>query len=251
MQVKHVHGNLKINITKLFSFIISRIIFFFFKLIYPNVKSNHNEILISRATYSPWKSNYNYFKFTQEIKDLTLLDQPRLYTFYYLINQIKLIDADVLDIGCMKGGVGLLLSKQNKKGRTLLLDTFEGFKDKEKLHNKDVFRFTGIDEIKFRIKKYKLKKTFVYKKYFPQNVKDLKLKKIKLCHIDVNTYKSTKKSFYFVKNKMVKNGFIIFDDYGMHGVENVTFFLNELIKKEKKNFHYFFNYFGQCILLKK
>ena len=82
-------------------------------------------------------------------------------------------------------------------------------------------------------------------------MKDLKLKKIKLCHIDVNTYKSTKKSFYFVKNKMVKNGFIIFDDYGMHGVENVTFFLNELIKKEKKNFHYFFNYFGQCILLKK
>ena len=79
----------------------------------------------------------------------------------------------------------------------------------------------------------------------------IKIKKIKLCHIDVNTYNSTKNSFNYVKNKMVKNGFIIFDDYGMYGVERVTKLINQITKKDKKYFNIFFNYFGQCILVKK
>ena len=38
------------------------------------------------------------------------------------------------------------------------------------------------------------------------------------------------------KNKIVKNGIIIFDDYGIHGVEKVTEFVNRIIKKERRNF---------------
>ena len=115
----------------------------------------------------------------------------------------------------------------------------------------NVFKFEGLNELNKIIKSYKLKNTFVYKRYFPNKVKNLNIRKIKLCHIDVNTYVSTKKCFYYVKNKIVKNGIIIFDDYGIHGVEKVTNFINKLIKKEKRNFIFIQNYFGQCLLLKK
>ena len=50
---------------------------------------------------------------------------------------------------------------------------------------------------------------------------------------------------------MIKGGFIIFDDYGIFGVEQVTRFVNEIKIKEKKNFHFINNYMGQCILIKK
>ena len=227
MKIKHVHGNFKIFIIKFFSKLLSRILFLFFKIVCPNVDYKSNDILISRATFAPWMVDKNYLAYANKVKKLTLLDHPRLFSFYYLSNQIKNIEADILDIGCMEGGVGLLLSQNNKKGRTLLFDTFNGFLDKENLHKGEVFKYDGLKDVNTTIIKLKLHNT------------------------DVNTYKSTKNCFNFVKDKIIKNGFIIFDDYGIYGVENVTKLINRITKKEGKNFNIFFNYFGQCILVKK
>jgi len=250
-EIEHVHGNFKIKLAKFLSKQFTGVFFYIFKIFFPKVKSTSNEILISRATYAPWKNNIKFREILKKVNNLTLLDNPRLYTLFFLSKQIDKLKGDILDVGCMKGGVGILLSIMSRKGRVMLFDTFEGFLDKENLHKNNVFKFEGLNELKKIIKNYKLKNIFVYKKYFPNDVKNLDIKKIKLCHIDVNTYISTKRSFYFVKNKIVKNGIIIFDDYGIHGVEKVTVFLNKLIKREKKNFIFIQNYFGQCILIKK
>ena len=250
-EIDHVHGNFKIKLAKFLSRQLASVFFYVFKIFFPKVKSSSNEILISRATYAPWKNDVKFREILKKINDLTLLDNPRLYTFFFLSNQINKVKGDILDIGCMKGGVGILLSIMNKNERVMLFDTFEGFLDKENLHKDNVFKFEGLNELRKTIKDYNLTNTFVYKRYFPNNIKNLNIRKIKLCHIDVNTYVSTKKSFQYVKNKIVKNGIIIFDDYGIHGVEKVTNFVNKLIKKEKDNFIFIQNYFGQCILLKK
>ena len=45
------------------------------------------------------------------------------------------------------------LSSKNNKGRTLLIDTFDGFLDKEKLHSGEVFKYQGMDELKLTINK--------------------------------------------------------------------------------------------------
>lgn len=250
-EIEHVHGNIRIKLAKFLSRQFTKILFIVFKIFFPKVKTSVSEILISRATYAPWKNDKKFMNIFKKVNDLTLLDCPRLFTFYFLGNQMKKLKGDILDIGCMKGGVGILLSFINKNGRVMLFDTFEGFLDKENLHKNNVFKFEGLNELKKIIKKYKLKNSFVYKKYFPNELKNLNIKKIKLCHIDVNTYKSTKKCFYYVKNKIVKNGIIIFDDYGIHGVEKVTNFVNKLIELEKDKFIFIQNYFGQCILIKK
>ena len=68
---------------------------------------------------------------------------------------------------------------------------------------------------------------------------------------DVNTYKSTKKSFNFVRKRIIKGGVIVFDDYGIHTVDSIKKFVNEIYKKYKKNFYFIYNYMGQCILIKK
>ena len=250
MQIKHPHGNIKIRIIKGIASLLSSTIFFVLKFLL-GMNANANEIIISRATYAPWKIELEFKKLYSKLKFLTLLDQPRLFTLFNILKQTNHIEGTILDVGCMRGGAGILMSKINLKGSTYLIDTFKGFHEEEKYHKKDIFIFQGIEELKKNIKNYKLKKTYVLKQLFPDKKKLKNIKKLKVCHIDVNTYISTKNSFNYVKNKMIKGGFIIFDDYGIFGVEQVTRFVNEIKIKEKKNFHFINNYMGQCILIKK
>ena len=185
------------------------------------------------------------------MKFLTLLDEKRFFTVYSILQQLKNINADILDVGCMRGGVGMMMSKINQKGNTYLIDTFSGFKEEEKYHKKDMFIFTDIAELKKNIKNFRLKKINILQQKFPNEERLKTIKNIKLCHIDVNTYKSTKNSYDYVKNKVIKGGFIIFDDYGILGVEMVVKFVNQIKLKDKKKFFFINNYMGQCILIKK
>ena len=151
---------------------------------------------------------------------------------------------------CMGGRIAM--SKANKAGSTYLFDTFEGFKTEEIYQKKENFVYIYIDVIKRNINKFSLKKTKVFKCYFPNNIKkNLNLKKIKLCHIDVNVYISTKKTFQYVEKRMIKGGVIIFDDYGIHGVEGVKKFISKISKSNKNSFSFIYNFMGQCILIKK
>ena len=114
---------------------------------------------------------------------------------------------------------------------------------------KDVFNYSDIDLVKRNIKKFKLKNTYVFKAYFPKNIK-VKIRKIKLCHIDVNTYYDTKVIFTLVNKKIIKGGIVIFDDFGIWGVDGIKKFIYNIEKKYSKKYHFIKNYMGQCILIK-
>ena len=250
MIVRHPHGNIKIAFIKGIASLISKSILLVLKL-FLDIDTKYNEIIISRATYAPWKIEDEFIKIYSKLKLLTLLDEKRFFTIYSILKQLKNINGDILDVGCMRGGVGMMMSKINQKGNTYLIDTFSGFEEEEKYHKKNIFVFTGIAELKKNIRNLRLKKIKILQQKFPNKEKLKSIKNIKLCHIDVNTYKSTKNSYNYVKNKVIKGGFIIFDDYGIFGVEQVAKFVNQIKLKDKKNFFFINNYMGQCILIKK
>ena len=250
MKIRHPHGNLKIAFIKAIASFFSRLVLLILKF-FLDLDTKRNEIIISRATYAPWKIDNRFLKIYSKLKLLTLLDEKRFFTIYTILQQLKNINADILDLGCMRGGVGMMMSKINLNGNTYLIDTFSGFKEEEKYHKKDTFVFTSISEIEKNIKKLNLKKVYILKQKFPNTSKLKNIKKLKLCHIDVNTYRSTKKSYNYVKKKLIKGGIIIFDDYGIFGVEQVTKFVNEIKLRDRKHFYFISNYMGQCILIKK
>ena len=142
------------------------------------------------------------------------------------------------------------MSKANIKGRTFLFDTFSGFKKNDGIHKKKTFYFDDISLVKKNIIKLKLKKISVHKSYFPRKLK-FHINKVKLCHIDVNTYESTKEVFEFVDKKLVKGGIVIFDDFGIWGVDGIKKFIYEIEKIYRNKFYFIKNYMGQCILIKK
>ena len=249
--IYHPVGNKRISFikkcTKILSYLILLILSFILK-----INRNKNEIISSTSFYAPWKEDKNFCSFYEKIKNLTLLDTKRLYTLWYLSRDLKDINANILDIGCMQGGAGFLMSKVNNKGFTYLFDTFEGFLEEEKFHKKKHFVYKNIETVRTNIKKLRLKNTKVYRCKFPSKLNSsFNKKKFKLCHLDVNTYKSTQKSFEFIKNKIIKGGTIVFDDYGIYGADSIKKFIDKISRKNIRDFSFIFNFMGQCILVKK
>ena len=251
MKTNHPVGNIKIKLIKTCKTLISNIILFFLSLIM-NIKRQNSEIIISTAFYAPWKDDEEFKLFFKRVCHLTLLDTKRAYTLWYFSKSLKDINASILEVGCLEGGAGFTMSKANRAGNTYLIDTFSGFESEESFHKKDHFVFKEISEVKQNIKYLNLKKTHVVKAIFPKNLnRSLRSKKIKLWHIDVNVYKATKESFEFVEKRLIKGGIIIFDDYGIYGVDSVKKFISKISKTRKNKFTFVYNFMGQCILIKK
>ena len=251
MTINHVVGNNKIffikKTAKLLSFIVLLILSFFLK-----INRKNSDLIISTAFYAPWKDNKDFTSIYDKVKKLTLLDHARAYTLWYLSCNLKNLSGDIFDLGCLQGGAGFVMSKANKKGFTYLFDTFEGFVEEGKFHKKKHFVYKDMEEVKKNLKKLKLKNTKVIKCNFPHGIStSIKNKKIKLCHIDVNTRQSTKNAFNFVKNKIVKGGAIVFDDYGIYTADNIKEYVHKISKKHQKDFSFIYNFMGQCILIKK
>ena len=246
--IKHPYGNNKIIIIKFIKDLVKKSIKLFLSLFFKFKASD--EIIISSAVHAPWLSDKKFKDIYSNVRNFTLLDEPRAYTLWQAVNNLKNINGSILDIGCLLGGAGFIMSKLNLKGNTYLFDTFAGFKKDDGLHKKEVFKFADISLVRKQIKNLKLKKTKVFKSYFPNNL-PIKIHKIKVCHIDVNTYIDTKKIFYFVEKKVIKNGIIIFDDYGIWGVDGIKKFISSIEKEYSKKFVFIKNYMGQCILIRK
>jgi O-methyltransferase len=247
-KIKHPYGNNKIIIIKFIKDLIKKTIKLFLSFFFKFEKSD--EIIISSAVHAPWLSDKKFKDIFSRVNSYTLLDAPRAYTLWQAVNNLKNVNGNILDIGCLLGGAGFVMSEINLKGNTYLFDTFAGFKKDDGLHKKEVFKFEDILLVRKEIKKLKLKKTKVFKCYFPNNL-PVKINKIKVCHIDVNTFIDTKKIFYFVEKKIIKNGIIVFDDYGIWGVDGIKKFISSIEKKYSKKFIFIKNYMGQCILIKK
>ena len=247
-KIKHPHGNLRSftlkSVKYLFEVFIRFLLSFICKL------DNNDEIIISAATHAPWKKDKNFNQFYKKVKKLTLLDKPRSYTLWQCSKNLQYVNGQILDIGCLMGGAGFIMSKKNKTGNTYLFDSFSGFKRDDGLHKRDIFYYDEINNVKKNIKKLNLKNTFVFKAYFPKKIK-IKVRKVKLCHIDVNTYNDTKLIFRFIDKKIIKGGIIVFDDFGIWGVDGIKKFIYTIEKKFVKKYHFIKNYMGQCILIKK
>jgi len=247
-QIKHPHGNFKSFILKTFKKFLQKFIRFFVNL-FCKLES-YDEIIISSATHAPWKKDKSFNQFYKIAKNFTLLDTARAYTLWQCAKNLKNVNGQTIDVGCLMGGAGFIMSKINKKGNIYLFDSFAGFSKDDGLHKKDVFFYEDIDSVKKNIKKLKLKNTYVFKSYFPKKIK-IKIRKVKLCHIDVNTYDDTRLVFNYINKKIIKGGIIVFDDFGIWGVDGIKKFIYMIEKKFEKKYYFIKNYMGQCILIKK
>lgn len=249
--------NIKLYIARLAINIIRKFLFYLLYLFYPGIDAKKHSFIITESFYSPWKLDKKFQNTLEQVKNNTKLDHYRLYSLWELIEEISNLNGDIIEIGTWRGGSGCLIAKKsdflNLKSKIYLCDSFTGVK---KITNKDPdylkknqYADTSKETVIKLIKKMNLKNSEVIKGIFPDDFKNFKNKKFAFCHLDLDSYESTKSCYNWVWNKMSKNGIIVFDDYGYNTTEGVTLFVNE-IKKSKDNF-FIYNLTGQAIIIKK
>lgn len=84
---------------------------------------------------------------------------------------------------------------------------------------------------------------------FPEETGKLVAEEIfRFCHIDVDVYQSAKDVMEWLWPKLVSGGIVVFDDYGFHGCDGVTRFVNE--ERSKKDRIIIHNLNGHAIMIK-
>ena len=218
----------------------------------------HEEIRLNHYRYAPWQEDLEFAKLYQNIKASTLVDVYRSYELWSLVEQTaKLKEGAFIEIGVWRGGTGALIAKKAKlcglNDTVYLCDTFTGV---VKATSKDdhykggehadvnyddvinMFKGLGLDNVKF------------LKGIYPDDTKSLMTdNKIRFCHIDVDTYQSTKDIVDSIWDMIVPNGIIVFDDYGFHGCGGATVYGNEIQNDKDKIFLYNLN--GHSIVIKR
>jgi O-methyltransferase len=171
----------------------------------------------------------------------TMLSDDRLIAIYNIGRHCRELDGDFAELGCCNGGVSFLLSSLIKPSHKLYaFDSFEGLpkpsKEDMESNKEGEFR-SNYDEV---VKYLSYSKVVVHKGWIEDTLINIKDCTFSLIHIDLDLYASTKFSINFLWDKMVSNGYMIFDDYSFtgytHGVKKaVDEFFGDLFRYN----HYF------------
>lgn len=146
-------------------------------------------------------------------------DLARFYAFCLTFDQIKKdhLKGDLAEIGVYKGHTATLLAQfaRNTSRQLYLLDTFEGFSEKD---------LSGIDEVQamqFADSSIESVTSFVgtenthyIKGYFPESASQLPNEaSYSLVHIDCDLYNPIKAALEYFYPRIVEGGFLIIHDY--------------------------------------
>lgn len=212
----------------------------------------HQQI-IPFSSYAPWEDDAEFNEVYHIIYENTLVDKYRCYELWSLAQQMKDEDADIIEVGAWRGGTAGILARANKrgKGKLYIADTFTGVVkagSDDTLYKGGEHADTSQEIVIQLLNRLKIDEYNLMLGIFPDDFKDFPSKKIKFCHIDVDTYLSAKGILDFIWPILIKGGVIVFDDYGFFGCEGVTKFVNQLNLDDAR---FIYNINGHAILIKK
>lgn len=195
-----------------------------------------HEPLIPLASYAPWVDDPAFRALYEKIRSCTLVDIYRCFELWDLSIQQSTLPGDVLEVGVWKGGTAAILGHIGA-GPALshlwLADTFgkgvpkAGVQDT--LYQGGEHADTSEESVSALLQELGIANFTLLRGIFPDETgKEVEDLKIKLCHIDVDTYHSAWDVFSWVWSRMIPGGVIVFDDYGFWGCEGVTAAVNEM-----------------------
>jgi predicted O-methyltransferase YrrM len=202
---------------------------------------------------SPWIDDEGFTKVFASIRDYTLIDRTRAYALYQVMDQIKNVPGDVLEVGTWRGGTAGIFTQMLPDKTIYLADTFEGVvKSSSWEHYKDKAHDDTSEELvkDFLSNKLGVSNFKILKGIFPEDTGTaLKADSLAFVYLDVDVYESTKDAFNYVWDKVSLHGIVVFDDYGMiSACAGIKKFVDEIKDDEDKIFIENLN--GQAVIIK-
>jgi O-methyltransferase len=209
------------------------------------------------ATYSPWLSDEEFRTTYQAVGSNTLVDRYRCYELWQLTAEVaKLTAGDIIEIGVWRGGSGALVARKCQlvgiPNAVYLCDTFSGVVKAGSLdgtyrggEHADTTKAAVLD----LCKQLHLDQVQILNGIFPDDTGHLVSDcRFRLCHIDVDVYRSASDIVEWIWPRMVPGGIIVYDDYGFHSCSGITRFVNEeRMKQDRLVIH---NLNGHAVVIK-
>lgn len=178
---------------------------------------------------------------------------------FQAIKNSKNLDGAFVEIGTFRGDSGNAALNYMEKSQIIkpayFIDTFEGFTYEQAYNSEDIYwqdtHFdTSFEAVSKRFEKYKNAK--VIKSNIITDELPHEIEKICVANIDVDMYEAVKAALYKVKDKVVKNGIIIAEDYGhtpaLLGAQKAV---NEFLEENPDKFISIYLNSGQLLLINK
>jgi len=217
------------------------------------------EPITPRASYAPWHADQLFMETYGQIQNNTLVDLYRCWELWSLVRQSAKLDGDLIEIGVWRGGTGAILAKQAAtcgiNGLVYLCDTFRGVvkagaedASYQGGEHADTSRQTVETLIHDQLK---LTNVRILEGIFPDDTAHLietSDAHFRLCHIDVDVYRSAKEILDWVWPRMVPGGIVVYDDYGFSTCQGLARFVDEQVDtKDRLVLH---NLNGHAIVIK-
>ena len=176
----------------------------------PNIPDHQ----LYQPVYYPWLGGGAFGKICSDIAAFSLVSPDRLWVLYSAAKNAALLPGVMVECGVYKGGTAYLLARVATK-HLHLFDSFSGMPKTNSTvdkHQKGDFSDTSLAMVKRNVGDHP--NISYHCGYIPDTFSEVALENIALLHIDLDIYDSIYAAVQHCYDKVLRGGFIIFDDYG-------------------------------------
>lgn len=205
------------------------------RLVERNLDPARDSVIISWATYSPWLADPAFQACFEAIAANTLVDRFRCWELWHLLAQVAAVPGDVLEVGTWRGGTGALLGRRaadlGLAAEIHLCDTFTGVvkTGSEDAHYRGgEHADTARPVVEALLRRLDLANVRIHQGIFPEDTGTaLADRSFRLCHIDVDAYRSAADVLDWVWPRLGVGGVVVFDDFGFASTRGVAQLVHE------------------------
>ena len=173
-----------------------------------------------RPLYSPWEGDAEFEKAYRPIRSLTLVSRERCHILWKTLQQALHLQGDFMECGVFRGGTALLAAQTlaGKLDNERALHLYDSFKGMPKtIDGIDGFRSgdfdrTSVEAVTQLLSPYPFVK--LHPGFIPDTFADSNIPAVAWAHVDVDIYKSVQDCIDYIYPRLVRGGFLLFDDYG-------------------------------------
>jgi len=177
-----------------------------------------------------WKGKNDFNRAYNLVNERTYINKSKLFQLFQFAGAAINLEGDWAELGVYQGGSARMLAEvlnnnnksndinqdiQQQKKELLLFDTFTGMPyngEDFEIYQKGNLGQTSLNQVEDYLKQYS--NIAIKQGVFPESFKGEEDRKFALVHIDCDLYQSVLDGIRNFYPRMVKGGFILFDDYG-------------------------------------
>jgi O-methyltransferase len=216
----------------------------------------HYQIIVPYATYAPWLLDKAFMDTLSATRKNRLVDIYQCWELWCLVEQTGKIDGDVLEVGVYRGGTTAIIAMKMKllgqNSNLFCCDTFDGVvkaSQQDNFYRGGEFRDTSADYVRNLLATLGIDNFTILQGVFPEDTAQLiSNHSFRLCHIDVDTYKSAEDILTWVWPRLRVGGAVVFSDYGYPRIKGITKLVQE--RRMQRDSIFIHNLNGNGIMLK-